>query len=179
MKKYFYLLLILSTMICFSCSSSDNDNSEENEINKSYNSTKLNIVGQWVMTDYYISQTTNAYEKLGWNNASWYTYNFKTDGTATYYFSSAKDTRIFKSYSISLKYPYTYGYHEYTDYYQYKNGIVLLEMKYDYTNTATGEIKEYTDDYIAEIKSDGMLYLYSTGNGIGLMGEPQYRFKKI
>lgn len=172
MKKVYSTILMLSMTIgvlnLCSCGGNDDDSGSTDMVYAAYKKVQNSIVGTWVMESYYEENLSESpYLKFGWNdsriyeNEEKYQYAFDANGKVTCNFG--------KTYSYSLvldenKIP-EYIEAKSRDSWPYSRGVIYLK------------IGNEVSPFYAEIKSDGMLYLYnSTTNGGD--GRPKFRYKK-
>ena len=132
MKYYLSLLFVVFSMVIVSSCSSDNEeNSQNSLIDASYSKVKSQIIGTWLYEAEY-KKTVSAsdlgglyYNKLGWNERDPYkSLTFKTDGTLIRTYSSEETL----SYILKAEYKYNNLVENYSEYYPFKNGGVILSI---------------------------------------------------
>jgi hypothetical protein len=174
MKKNYFTTFVLYAMFAVlsftSCGSSDDEESNSsNGLNIACKNLKSSINGTWVMEAYYDeNRSGNPYIKFGWNNP-WpydnldnYKYTFTSDGKVT---DNKGKTFSYSIYMDENKKPY-YTEKKQKDCWPYEKGVIYLKLETEYR------------PFYAEIKSDGMLYLYNTVDTTGGDGVPKFRYKK-
>lgn len=173
------LLAVMTLPVMVACGGDDDDstNNEHTALLASYQNTKTNIIGTWVMEGKYHNSSSSPSIKIGWNNNDeygffklnpYYLLSFKSDGTLT-----DKDGETF-AYSIVLDENDT-AYDNSVEkgisaYWPYSKGVVKLVFDDAFVHKAI-----YKEVFV-EIRTDGMLYFYDTT--IPTKGIPIYRFKR-
>ena len=159
------VVLALTTMVA--CGGDEEDSNSSKELDMAYQKLKASIVGTWVDDSYYSNNREgNPYIKYGWNdylfNKDEIAYIFSENGEVTFKNGNKSTYSIYKD---ENKTPY---YTEKTKAlcWPYSKGVIYLKIETDYS------------PYYAEIKEDGMLYLYNTVTEAGGDGVPKYRYKK-
>lgn len=173
MKKVYSTILMLSMIIgvlnLCACGGNDDNSNSNDELHSAYKKLQTSIVGTWIMESYYDeNRYGNPYVKYGWND-SWpynkaqqYKYVFNSDGkvidnsSKTYSYSLYMDENIIPDY-IDTKNKGCWP---------YSKGVIYLKIESEYS------------PFYAEIKNDGMLYLYNTVPTTGGDGVPKYRYKR-
>ncbi len=175
MKKVYSTIVMLAVGVialgftaCGGSDDEDNMNSS-NELNTAYKRLQTSIIGTWVMESYYdIHRSGNPYSSLEWNdpwpyaNVSSYKYVFNSDGKVT---DNRGNTYTYSVYIDENKIPY-YTEKKQSGCWPYSKGVIYLKLESEYS------------PFYAEIKSDGMLYLYNTVDTTGGDGVPHYRYKR-
>lgn len=156
-KSSFFIFMALLPMCFISCGGDDESDNQKSQIEAAYNRVKSQIVGSWSYEAEYLASVDpykdlgGIYNKLGWNERDPYkTLVFNTDGTLIIDFYGSKEY----TYTITAVYNYNNYVDEYTDYYPFKNGGVLL------TYVSDNYKKEYFMDIV-----NGKLILYNTYDG--------------
>ena len=174
MKKYYctltLLIMVVIAMSFSACGGSDDENSNSsNGLNLAYSKLKSSITGTWVMESYYDeNRSGNPYILIGWNdpwpyaNSEKYKYEFTSEGKVT---NNGGETISYSIYMDENKKAY-YTEKDRVDCWPYEKGVIYLKLENGYS------------PYYAEIKNDGMLYLYNTEPTTGGDGVPEYRYKK-
>lgn len=174
-KKLFLSLLTLIMVVIasvnFTACSSDDENDNFSELQSSFQKTKNNIVGTWILEARYNPSTSNPYIKLGWDNSDelglfkhnpFYKFVFKNNGTFT-----DKDDGTFNfSIEFDKDRDAYYTKEHYSEYWPFSNGVIVLKFDEKYLMRSV----------LVEIRKDGMLYFYDST--LGNSGLPLYRYKK-
>ncbi|MBQ3642689.1 hypothetical protein II906_12310 [bacterium] len=155
-KLYFSIMLLVMMVVALSltaCGGDDEDEGQKSLIDASYNKVKSQIIGTWIYEAEYKTSVNpykdlgGVYNKLGWNERESYkSLTFKTDGILIQDFYGEKTL----SYILTAEYLYKNNNKEYSDYYPFKNGGVLLSF----------DSKSYFVDIV-----NGKLILYDTYDG--------------
>ena len=170
-------MLTIIPLWLLSCGN-DADNNDNSALQQSYQKTKANIIGTWILEAQYHSSNNpedlgGIYNIIGWDNNDEYgafQYNycykfiFKSDGTFT-----NKDNEVY-NYSIELNEnkDVFFTSEQNSEYWPFKKGTIVLKFDDNFYK------KKYIKEFLVVIKNDGMLYLYYPDAN----GRPKYRYRK-